>query len=448
MAAGGLFLLQGDTGAGQDQHPRRPGVRALRLGARGSVPGANRLRSDHADPAVRTSVELEVTIGGRRFRITALARSRSGPSSGARARRGSQARSCCEEAVDGGWRTAVRTGGRGGRRAAPTCSGMSADQFHQVVLLPQGEFARFLRSEAAERAQLLQRLFATDRFRRVEDWLAERRRACSAALAEAEAAVLRTAARVAQAAGLAEPELGEEGIPLPGWGVSVGEEAARAAQAAEVEAEESRKAQAEAEGLLQEARELSRRQTRRRELLSRQARLDQQRPRPGGGREPARTGASGGRAARRPGAAWAAPCRRRRAGRPGAPRASSAGALGSGRRGPGRTACGGRTEPAHARAARRGDAGSSRSSARWTGAARRPSGRLPRPDGARRRSERARCGAAAAGEAASTAGGARRPAAADPRSRGRRGAAFVAPRGTRPASRSAAGIARGRPRSC
>jgi exonuclease SbcC len=40
----------------------------------GRVPGVRgrtgRLRSDHADPAVRTEVELEVTLGGRRWRIT------------------------------------------------------------------------------------------------------------------------------------------------------------------------------------------------------------------------------------------------------------------------------------------------------------------------------------------------------------------------------------------
>ena len=67
MTAGGLFLLQGDTGSGKTSildglafalYGRVPGQRA----------GVNRLRSDHADPAVRTFVELEVTIGGRRLR--------------------------------------------------------------------------------------------------------------------------------------------------------------------------------------------------------------------------------------------------------------------------------------------------------------------------------------------------------------------------------------------
>ena len=54
--------------------------------------------------------------------------------------------------------------------------GMNADQFFQVILLPQGEFARFLRAPSDQRVELLEKLFGTDRFRDVEQWLAERRR--------------------------------------------------------------------------------------------------------------------------------------------------------------------------------------------------------------------------------------------------------------------------------
>src|SRR5262249_58665324 len=59
--------------------------------------------------------------------------------------------------------------------------GMSAEQFFQVVLLPQGQFAQFLHADAQAPADLLQKLFGTDRFRAVEDWLAEHRRTTPAA---------------------------------------------------------------------------------------------------------------------------------------------------------------------------------------------------------------------------------------------------------------------------
>ena len=76
--------------------------------------------------------------------------------------------------------------------------GMSAEQFFQVVLLPQGQFARFLHADADERRVLLQRLFRTGRFRAVEDWLAERRRATQNRVQEADQALVTLAARIAQ----------------------------------------------------------------------------------------------------------------------------------------------------------------------------------------------------------------------------------------------------------
>ncbi len=79
--------------------------------------------------------------------------------------------------------------------------GMSAAQFFQVVLLPQGEFARFLRADAKDKEALLQKLFGTDRFRKVEDWLADRRRATEKEVAAAEDGVNQLVARIAQAAG-------------------------------------------------------------------------------------------------------------------------------------------------------------------------------------------------------------------------------------------------------
>ena len=49
--------------------------------------------------------------------------------------------------------------------------GMNAAQFSQVALLPQGEFQTFLRASSQERHDVLQHLFRTDRFARIEDWV-------------------------------------------------------------------------------------------------------------------------------------------------------------------------------------------------------------------------------------------------------------------------------------
>jgi exonuclease SbcC len=83
--------------------------------------------------------------------------------------------------------------------------GMSAEQFFQVVLLPQGEFARFLRSETSEREQLLERLFGTERFADVERWFRDARQTCWQAMQEHRQRVRELVARVSQAAGQEPP---------------------------------------------------------------------------------------------------------------------------------------------------------------------------------------------------------------------------------------------------
>src|SRR5580704_16832580 len=96
--------------------------------------------------------------------------------------------------------------------------GMSADQFFQVVLLPQGQFAQFLHADAGDRAKLLQRLFGTDRFHAVEEWLARHRKTTADEVRESELGISGLLARVAQAAGVPVPGDGGPGAPVPGEG--------------------------------------------------------------------------------------------------------------------------------------------------------------------------------------------------------------------------------------
>ena len=50
--------------------------------------------------------------------------------------------------------------------------GMNERQFRQVVILPQGKFREFLSSSSAERQIILERLFQTDRFSRLQSFFA------------------------------------------------------------------------------------------------------------------------------------------------------------------------------------------------------------------------------------------------------------------------------------
>jgi len=203
LASSGLFLLHGETGAGKTTL-----LDAIGFALYGRVPGergkARRLRSDHAASGTPTEIQLEATLGGRRVRITRKPEQER-PKLRGTGTTTEQAKILLEESSGGPWRSVSTRAGEADQEIADLM-GMSADQFFQVVLLPQGEFARFLHADAGERAKLLQRLFGTDRFHAVEEWLARRRKATADEVREAELRIKELAARVAQAAG----------VPLPG----------------------------------------------------------------------------------------------------------------------------------------------------------------------------------------------------------------------------------------
>jgi exonuclease SbcC len=200
LASAGLFLLHGETGAGKTTL-----LDAIGFALYGRVPGergkARRLRSDHAAPGTPTEVQLEATMGGRRMRITRKPEQQR-PKLRGGGTTTEQAKLLLEESDGGTWR-AVSTRAGEADDEIKDLMGMSAEQFYQVVLLPQGHFAQFLHADATDRQRLLQKLFGTDRFRAVEDWLADRRRTTARAVQESELAVKELAARVAQVVGSA-----------------------------------------------------------------------------------------------------------------------------------------------------------------------------------------------------------------------------------------------------
>lgn len=185
LSAHGLFLLNGATGAGKTSV-----LDAICFALYGSVPGARqegkRLRSDHADASAEPRVTCEFSAKGRRFEVSRIP-AWNRPS--ARGRNGfteQKANTLLRERVDGQW---IEKSGRNDEAGAEISSvlGMDRDQFTRVVMLPQGDFAAFLRSKPADRLDLLQSLFGTQRFEAVEQELARR-----AADSRAEVAGLNT----------------------------------------------------------------------------------------------------------------------------------------------------------------------------------------------------------------------------------------------------------------
>jgi exonuclease SbcC len=276
----GLFLLHGETGAGKTTL-----LDAIAFALYGRVPGergkAKRLRSDHAGTGAVTEVELEATIGGRRLRITRKPEQERPKRSGV----GTTKEPACvrleELTGSGAWELKSTRVGEADTEIADLM-GMSAEQFFQVVLLPQGQFAQFLHADAEARQKLLQKLFGTDRFRAVEDWLAERRRATAAEVAAASEAVDLLLARVAQAAGVPVPDAADFGPAGPrspdAWAAGLAEEAAADRDAAAALAADRKQRLEVALAAHAEAKGLADRQRRRQEALDKRSALESAAP--------------------------------------------------------------------------------------------------------------------------------------------------------------------------
>lgn len=173
LSEAGLFLLTGATGAGKTSV-----LDAVCFALYGDVPGARgvakRLRCDTAPPARAPRVMLELSLAGRRFRLTRS------PAWERPKRRGTgmtteQARVVCEERRDGAWEALSNRLDETGQLIGGLL-GMTMSQFCQVAMLPQGAFQGFLRARSDERHQLLQQLFATNQFEQVERWVREQAR--------------------------------------------------------------------------------------------------------------------------------------------------------------------------------------------------------------------------------------------------------------------------------
>lgn len=198
LSEAGLFLLTGATGAGKTSV-----LDAVCFALYGQVPGdrsgAKHLRSDHSPPHVAPEVVLRLSVGERQFTFTRS------PSWMRPKLRGTgetkvQAHVLVEELVEGRWRVLTNRLDDAGLLVVELL-GMSCNQFTQVAMLPQGRFQAFLRATSVERHGVLQQLFRTDRFERIESWLVDRRTDARRALQATSGEVLEVVNRLQEAAG-------------------------------------------------------------------------------------------------------------------------------------------------------------------------------------------------------------------------------------------------------
>ncbi len=209
LAAEGLFLIHGTTGAGKTFL-----LDALCFALYGEVSGdrsVKGLRSDHAPPGAVPRVSLEFSCAAARYRVERT------PAHTAPRARGQGTTEKPPQAVlfrldAGGPERAVAAKSTEVTREVEGLVGLSAAQFRQVILLPQGRFAEVLRARAEEREALLKTLFDTVIYERAGWWLEDQARtARNLALDQArEQEVLRRRAADAWTPQAPEPPEGAE----------------------------------------------------------------------------------------------------------------------------------------------------------------------------------------------------------------------------------------------
>lgn len=282
LSSAGLFLLHGPTGAGKTSV-----LDAVCFALYGSVPGVRQtpggsLRSDHAPVGTSTEVLLELTVGDRRLEITRRpAQQRPKKRGGGFTTEKAQTWLREYDPATRAWNGLSRSHQEIGEEITQLL-GMSREQFCQVVLLPQGDFARFLRADAEARGKLLGRLFDTRRFAAVEERLAELRRGAQQQVEEGDERLLALAHRMGQAArGLGAADSSVEGRPgEPGladavlsWAAVARTEAREALDIARVRLDTAEARQRAARAALEAENDLAARQARHADALLRKERL-------------------------------------------------------------------------------------------------------------------------------------------------------------------------------
>ncbi|MER7072686.1 SMC family ATPase [Terrabacter sp. NPDC000476] len=202
----GLFLLEGPTGAGKSTI-----IDAITFALYGKVAQASadveRIHSHHADPRTVPVVVLVFETQSGLYRVQRTPRFERPKSRGTG--------TTVQQPTIKLWRLQTPDDLVGGELLSTNIGdcddeitravGLTRDQFVQTVILPQGEFATFLRAKSEDKGKLLEKVFGTAFFRRVQDEIVEVGRAATARRQSAVDEIRLAVHALAVSAGL-EPE--------------------------------------------------------------------------------------------------------------------------------------------------------------------------------------------------------------------------------------------------
>jgi exonuclease SbcC len=209
LGQAGLFLLEGPTGAGKSTV-----IDAISFALYGKVAqrsgDAGRLRSHHARPSTEPVVELVFETQAGRYRVRRTPSYERPKKSGTGTTPAHMSVKLWRlgpldahgDGLEGGELLSNRIGEA--EDEITRAVGLTHEQFVQTMVLPQGEFASFLRSKTEDKKDLLHRLFGTDIVSRMQRELEDARKLAEQARGQAGDIVQRALHGFLGAAGLAE----------------------------------------------------------------------------------------------------------------------------------------------------------------------------------------------------------------------------------------------------
>lgn len=164
----GLFLITGDTGAGKTTI-----FDAIVYALYGELSGSassdrkpEMMHCDKVEKSVPTEVKMEFQQNGKTYTVTRTLRF-------TRERRTGEYKKITKNAVLYEPEGKTIEGDSAVSRRCTELLGLNKDQFRQIVMLAQGEFREFLKSDSEEKSKILGKLFDSSIYVRYEELLAD-----------------------------------------------------------------------------------------------------------------------------------------------------------------------------------------------------------------------------------------------------------------------------------